>query len=403
MTGEKGVTASGTPPTPPAQNITAQSILGDSSSNTDTSSISRQSLFESMAEAAIDTPRTSHEISVSDDEWQQLGASTLASRTSEPQPSSTRYGTSVNISMPRTVSFDDSSSPSVSFEDPPHTIDGQASKANSQSQILRGLNKPLPLTPGYKNPEQSTSVQQDCSSPDESSYRLHSISPLSISNKKRPPTPPLARRHSQLRSSNPLLSRSNSARLPRHGIGSNAQVTDVRTPPPPPTRRTLPVPAQSSSETSMYTETLLSSSPSAAAALIRPEKLHTSRPPPPPTRTLSISSIKRPYRPPPAASSVTKVPPAPPPRNRGSSQSSFDGPRIDMLRKPSATDSSSNLGRASNGGQDEGGSGAAIEASLQMPNSVSGPNANDILADLSVLQKEVDELRGIYEVQRASE
>lgn len=403
MTGEKGVTASGTPPTPPAQNLSAQSILGDSSSNTDTSSISRQSLFEFMAEAATDTPRTSHEISVSDDEWQlPVGASTLASRTFEPQPSSIRYGTSVNISMPRTVSFEDSSSPSFSFENPPHKIDGQGSKVNSQSQIPTDLNKPLPLPPSYKQPEQSTSVQQGRSSPDESSNRLQSISPLSISNKKRPPTPPLARRHSQLRSSNPLLSRSNSARLPRHGISSSAQATDVRTPPPPPTRRTLPVRAQSSSEDSVYTETLLSSSPSAAAT-IRPEKQHTSRPPPPPARTLSISSIKRPYRPPPAASSVAKVPPPPPPRNRGSSQSSFDGPRIDMLRKPSVTESSSSLGSPSNGRQDEGGSGAAIEKRSQMPNPVSGPNANDILADLSVLQKEVDELRGMYEVRRASE
>jgi len=38
-----------------------------------------------------------------------------------------------------------------------------------------------------------------------------------------------------------------------------------------------------------------------------------------------------------------------------------------------------------------------------MPATVPGTNANDILADLSVLQREVDELRGMYEIRRASE
>jgi len=34
---------------------------------------------------------------------------------------------------------------------------------------------------------------------------------------------------------------------------------------------------------------------------------------------------------------------------------------------------------------------------------VSGASANDILADLSVLQKEVDELRGKYDMSKASQ
>lgn len=406
MTGEKDVTASGTPPTPPAQNLTSQSIPGDSSSNTDTSSVSRQSLFETMTEVATDTPRTSHEISVSDDEWQQaVGASSLATRNPELRLSNMRYETSLNSNMRRTVSFDDPSPPASALESRLHTIDVQTSNPNSLPQISTDLNKPLPLPPGHKQPEQSTSTQQASFNPDESSNRLRSTSPSLISQKRRPPTPPLARRHSQLRSPNPLLSRSNSARLPSrssHGLGNPAQSTDVRTPPPPPTRRTLPGRAQSPFETSMHTGMVLPDSPSTVAGSTRSDKQHTSRPPLPPTRTHSISSIKRPYRPPPTASSVTKVPPVPPPRNRGSSQSSLDSTRIDSPRKPSATESSSSLRRASKDSQQED-SREPNEGPSQIPASVSGTNANDILADLSVLQREVDELRGMYEIRRASE
>lgn len=403
MTGEKGITVSGTPP---AQNVHPQSILGDSSSNTDTSSISRHSLFETMTEAATDTPRTSHEISVSDDEWQQrAGAPSLATRNPEHPARNVRYETSLNNNRPRTVSSYKSSLPSSILESRLFTDDAQASNTNLLSQTPTDLNKPLPLPPNHKQSEQSTGIEQGYRTTlDDSSNNVRSTSRSSMLLKKRPPTPPLARRHSQLRSSNPLLSRSNSARLPpssAHDVGSLGQVTNARTPRPPPTRRTLPGRAQSSFETSMHTGTVLPGSPSAIAGSIT-EKQQTSRPPVPPTRTHSISSIKRPYRPPPTASSVTKVPPLPPPRNRGSSQSSFDNPRIDMLPKRSATDSCSNLRQTSKGSLQED-SIAPTEGSLPMPATGPGTNANDILADLSVLQREVDELRGMYEIRRASE
>lgn len=44
---------------------------GDTSSNTDASSISRQSIFEPPTETRQDTPRTSQELSLSDDEQQR--------------------------------------------------------------------------------------------------------------------------------------------------------------------------------------------------------------------------------------------------------------------------------------------------------------------------------------------
>ena len=406
MTGEKDTKSSGTPPTPPAPNLTPQSILGDSSSNTDTSSISRQSLFESMTETVTDTPRTSHEISVSDDEWQQLvGASSVSVRNTDTQPSSVRYGLSVPSNMPRTVSFDGSSPPSTTLQTPPYPIDGQASTTPSQPPVSTDLNKPLPPRPSHKQPEPSTTAQHGYSRPDEFSNSFRSTSPLSISYKKRPPTPPLARRHSQLRSPNLLLARSNSARLPSssaHGLWSSSQLAHVKTPPPPPTRRTLPSQLQPSVETSTAAETVLSGSPPPVTGSIRPENQHTSKPPLPPMRTHSISSIKRPYRPPPAASAVPRIRPAPPPRSRGSSQSSLVGTRVDMRPKPSAAESSSTVRRGSKVSEREDSTGPLDESS-QMPDPVSGPNANDILADLSALQREVDELRGMYEIRRASE
>lgn len=404
MTGDMGTVVTGAPPTPPAQNLTPQNILGDSSSNTDTSSISRQSLFESMTEAATDTPRTSHEISVSDDERQQLaGTASFATKNPEPQPSKIRYGAPLNSYMPSEVSLADSSTPSTNLENRQYTTNLHVSTANSLSQLPTDLNKPLPLPPSRKQPEEPTNIQQGSFRPDKSSNRLRSTSPSSILPKKRPPTPPLARRHSQLRSSNPVLSRSNSARLPSpsgHGLGS-LHDTDVRTPPPPPTRRTLSGRARSSLDTSMLARTVLTGTPSTVAGSTGSEK-HQTRPPLPPSRTHSISSPKRPYRPPPAASSVAKVPPVPPPRNRGSSQSSFDSAHVDTLPKLSAAEPGLDFRLSSKDSHQET-SEAPTEGSIQMPASMPGTNANDILADLTALQKEVDELRGRYEMRRASE
>jgi len=77
---------------------------GDTSSNTDSSSISRQSIFEPPPEARQDTPRTSLELFPSDDERQQ---STNAPRSANPErkpatPQS-QYGRPTEGDISRTV------------------------------------------------------------------------------------------------------------------------------------------------------------------------------------------------------------------------------------------------------------------------------------------------------------
>ena len=63
----------------PAPGATSASLdtvqtLGDTSSNTDSSSISRQSIFEPPPETRQDTPRTSQELFPSDDDERQQSA-----------------------------------------------------------------------------------------------------------------------------------------------------------------------------------------------------------------------------------------------------------------------------------------------------------------------------------------
>ncbi len=76
--------------------------------------------------------------------------------------------------------------------------------------------------------------------------------------------------------------------------------------------------------------------------------------------------------------------------------------RFVMSPSPSANRSGPDLRRTSTESQRKG-SGASITGSPTMVAAVSGASANDILADLSVLQKEVDELRGKYDMSKASQ
>ncbi|KAI9034983.1 uncharacterized protein KD926_004850 [Aspergillus affinis] len=193
----------------------------------------------------------------------------------------------------------------------------------------------------------------------------------SQSQHKRPPTPPLARRHSQMRRSKTTHSKANMSRLSMPPI--KVDVTAESPPPSPgswslnPSRtRDARVDTSSSDENSsrpppLSIRTLVSKSSTSVADTSASTSPSNSK----------ASFNKR-------ASQQNPLPPPPPPRRtRGSSNHSSDDTRSVSFRSEKPTDEKTTF---------------APEPS----------NARDILADLTRLQKEVDDLRGHYENRKAS-
>ncbi|RAK76735.1 uncharacterized protein BO72DRAFT_379344 [Aspergillus fijiensis CBS 313.89] len=194
----------------------------------------------------------------------------------------------------------------------------------------------------------------------------------SQSQSKRPPTPPLSRRHSQMRRSKTTSAKVNPVRLsiPPEADATAAAASVAIPPPSPsswslhPTRTRDPRLASTPSE-----ESVPSSSSSNRLSL----QIDSPTPwtPREPGRAASPSpSIKR--------ASLQNPPPPPPRRSRGSGNHSPDSVRLSLRSsKPPVA--------------------AAKDDYIPHPS-----NANDILADLTRLQKEVDDLRGHYESRKAS-
>ncbi|CAL5866572.1 uncharacterized protein PFLUO_LOCUS781 [Penicillium psychrofluorescens] len=181
----------------------------------------------------------------------------------------------------------------------------------------------------------------------------------SRSEQKRPPTPPLSRRQSQMRRSKSTQSKSSTGRF--NPLSADPESNSSLPPSPGPSGRSL------ASSSSPQDRKRISMPPSAFGDYMSTEGGSSpSRPPPPPTTSSSTSSTTfqqgrraSSY----GASSSSAAPPPPPPRRA----------RDSTLR--------SSEHQAS-----------AAEEPLPQPS-----NAQDILADLSRLQKEVDDLRGHYE------
>lgn len=387
VSNEKGSTVSGTPQTPPVQAVLHQGLMGDSSSTTDTSSISRQSMFEPVPETAPETPRTSHEISLSEDERQGFEGAYPR------QPVKTPLGNPATAHVLPTLSLNSPSRGVINS-------DSGSGITRSSSKRLKDLNKPLPPPPASAQPQHPGKVERPCPNFEELAEESGPISPSARSERKRPPTPPLSRRHSQLRAVKRPISRSNSARLPpraEHSSASTSQHGDERTPPPPPMRRAIAERAQSSSDILPWPLTSAAAGPD----MMGPTTIATSNskpPPPPPARTPSVSSVKRHHR-----MSLAKVsdggsrPPLPP-RNRASSHSSLE--TTSATRFPTLNKDSSDTVFAQTG--ESGGERNLHPAGLELLEesaSASASNATDILADLSALQREVDELREKYEMR----
>ncbi|KAL9106054.1 MAG: hypothetical protein Q9227_008897 [Pyrenula ochraceoflavens] len=344
--------------TPPPVTSPHHGVVSDSSSNTDTASISRQSIFEPMPALATDTPRTSHELSPedADEERAKLMGEGPPTR-KKPPPPRTRHGKLIKNTLP--------SPPQPAPQSPtqPH-----ASHIPTGSPSAN-LNKPLPEPPfqdPWVIPGQSSEEPAGTPTP---------------ASSKRPPTPPISRRKSQIKKNDSYQNppNSNSSTLSTTESVSSTSLQKQR--PPPPTRRSY-VAASPNETTSPYEEIPPTHSPN-EEDLTNPNPA-PARPPLPASR--QSSSGKRPT--PRQSKNAAAAPPPPPPRKlRGSSRSSFDTTRASI---PSPLEETTLTA-------------AGRRPSAETDRSVSGSSqANDILADLAALQREVDDLRNSHQTRKGS-
>ena len=379
LTGEKSDSGANAAVPPP---VSFQSLaqVGDSSSNTDASSISRQSIFEPVSGLVHESPRTSHESVLSDDERQRLVRSIpIASERFKPVTPRPRHGKLVKSSAPQTVSFED---PTLSFSD--SAMGAMAPVDRSMPGIANNVDKPLPLLPPLLQDQPLTQDPIEIMDNDPQGSSLESEEPPSSNpaQKRNPPTPPLARRHSQLRAKNLASSTERSTPITEEATAESISLSQSppsatsKAPPPPPPRRAGLVRGNSSSSISMgATSTPMSDQSNAVdvstlSAKARPLVPHNRSPP--------VSSVKRLNQTQSIPGSPSMAPP-PPPRRRGSSQSSYTPSRLsghytERLRSDSGASSISHL--------------------AMTPVSLSSAETKDVMADLSALQREVDELRG---------
>ncbi|EPE27862.1 hypothetical protein GLAREA_04653 [Glarea lozoyensis ATCC 20868] len=376
MTGNAGLGTPASPPPVPAH--TAHHVLGDAASSTDTSSISRQSIFEGPHEVHTESPRTSHEISDREEDVRGSTVDSHLSRSSsrkKPPPPSSRHGRLIRVELRDDHPSNKSGIESPSIKGPGLHQIGSSSVPSTPSQT--DLNKPLPPAPSRRSHDSDRESVFDKESAGKTPEPPSPSEP--VRREKMPLPPPVTRRHSHLISDS-KLSRSNSGRLSpnvEEDERANSEEQEDgrprsnsgRAPPPPPSRRPASIRRASSH---------LSPSPSAST---------TSLPAPPPARRLSRkSSTGRP-------SSIRSleiatnskrlsvIPPPPPPRARNSldeqtPEKSYQhcGEQVQPSPKATLRDS-----RAS---------------SVSTVNPVGEePVGHDILADLTALQREIDALR----------
>ncbi|KAL9041021.1 MAG: hypothetical protein Q9214_004259 [Letrouitia sp. 1 TL-2023] len=383
LTGEKLKSDTNTPFIPHAY---AQVVSpGDSNSNTDASSISRQSMFDPHHDSHQDSPRTSFELSPSDDEHHGLVQVSSPTRSrARPSVPASRHGKLVKQNVLQTIPFE-----SLPSSAPLPRSDSDSSTKNRLSKSIdpiTNIDKPLPPPPPPPPRSGSFKIEAPAEARANTSHQKGNQSKdlprtmESNSESRSPPTPPLARRHSLLNSNatstgssqtNTLKEGSSAALgspqiLGRHHVGSKPAL-------PPPRRTGLATDQsqQASAEGGKQTEAKTSD-------------FSVSRPTMPPSRTSSNASLKRPAR----VSTIPSSPgiPPPPPRRRGSSQNSQGS------FTPSRLSGEYRL--------------SGIESYRSGPSSVTREDTataieplskdKDIIADISALQKEVDELRGKF-------
>ncbi|KAL5323035.1 hypothetical protein ACEPPN_007562 [Leptodophora sp. 'Broadleaf-Isolate-01'] len=362
MTGNAGLSTSAAQPG--AHTHVAHS-LGDGGSSTDTSSISRQSIFEAVQEPLPESPRTSHEISEPEDDRRGLMPEPSAAPRKKPPPPSSRHGKLIKVELR------DEGAASNALQSPPTpgSITSQhyfGSSPRSQTD----LNKPLPPAPTRASHETERESVFDKESAGKTPEPPSPSS--SIRKKNPPPAPPLTRRHSQMVAES-KLTRSDSTRLspkpeedhPKLSLQENRRPSteSVRVPPPPPSRR--PGAVRGASHTPL-------TSPSTISLPAPPPARGSSRSvsggKPPSVFSLDLSSTNK-------RASVMAPPPPPPRHSRGSMEIQSPG----NSQRPSGEYSRRSNESARRGSQPE--------------DAAESTNKHDILADLSKLQREIDALR----------
>ncbi|KAI9735920.1 MAG: hypothetical protein M1834_001386 [Cirrosporium novae-zelandiae] len=386
LTGERTTSASPVPPKHSLQPHGPGAILSDNSSSTDASSISRQSIFEPLSETQQETPRTSHEVSLDDDERSKLIGS-------KPSPPKTRHGKLIKSSISSSTLSESQSS--FSSHTPTASISQVPLTASPTSPQISDLNKPLPAPPNL-HPQPAAS-----------------ISSTSSDRPKRPPTPPITRRQSTKRHSDQHTSSSISPLTSNRPASLRSIDSQTRNPPapPPPRRKTSLGTSQAPKSHSPDSTTKKQPPPHNSSS--------SSSRPTPPSRTPSISSITSPSNSKPPRNRLSMPPPPPPPRNtnsnrlRTSSLNSQDssrsasgsgpGPGTQAPRTPSG--SSMDLSRLSPEGTQPA---TSISTSTTRTRTRTDSDAStatkkstagNILADLKALQREVDALRGGYKTE----
>ena len=375
LTGEDNAPKS-TPSRAPTINF-GQPIGGDAASSTDTSSVSRQSLFEPPSSILTESPRTSRDASPSTEERQNLVSPPSKPEKVKPSTPRHRYGKSVKTNAPQTVSFED---PSLSFGGPRERIE------STQSENWVVEDKPLPTLPSSQEETPVKSTEMATNATDTRSGAVIAESNVPYA-KKVPPAPPSSRKKGQSRPTSfvqiPELQGTASDMADREQTPTSPSSSFITpsAPPPPPPRRSGPFRVESSSSVPTLASVASSSEQSIGEDLSRnPLK---PRPPVPSARSPIVSATKTGYHSSPQSGSPGRVPPAPPPRRRGSSQSShapavrLSGDYRSMVTERLRSDS-----------------GASSISHLAMTPLESTPVKQDVMADLTTLQKEVDELRG---------
>ncbi|CAG5144613.1 uncharacterized protein ALTATR162_LOCUS1575 [Alternaria atra] len=445
MTGKPTPRPSGPPPQPTSASQPVAGAQFETSSSTDTSSVSRQSLFEPPQEIHADSPRTSVDMAESDDDESMGLVSEVKKGKKKPPPAPKhRHGKLVTPRQPQVVSFE---SFAATEPAPPPAI-----RRTDSSDT----NKPLPPTPVvapqslHISTQNTTPLQSPPIPPVPSQPSTPSEGP--IRQKKMPPPVPLARRQSQLKTTttgNRSRSSSNLTISSQHSVDAlqspgpstlDPSFGAKSPPPPPPSRHGARLANLGNSSANSSSTELPQRSSSGRIPRSVPEppssrrstlESQPSSPAPSVYRTSSISSNRNTHRNVSGESTGSNMaPPPPPPRRRQSNRSSLDQQRPHVSyssptesrrtsteyrrtsteHRRSSVASESSLRRTytpvDEKGENEHALYSPIEESerrLGLDENVSGgkegegrSDSSNILDDMEKFQREIDELRTRY-------